>query len=216
MRILNIGGMSLIALAGLCFIYYFIKDICWSLKQKKTSTYEFFADDYHIDDDDENEDEPYVPKLSGDALQKLKSGREFSFVEQEIYPAVPRILAFMTMQERHWVDVVLSAFIGIIVDEAPSNEQDFATVLYLLENAFIPENADETWQTPTDLFIQACQDTSSSKAYNSFRKLCTNQQTVLLLCTQIIQTICVNQYGYVPTSVSDRPGMIPMKGVDEA
>lgn len=139
MRILNIAGMSLIALTHLLFLCFIVQEFCRTLRGKKhradAPVFEGF--------DAAEEDEPYIPKLSADALQKLKPGREACFVEQEIFPAVPRMLSFMTMEERGWARMALSAFIGFILEISVEQEKDFTTVLALLENAAVPEAADE-------------------------------------------------------------------------
>ncbi len=211
MRIYSIICLSLLTLTALCFLGYFLYEICCSIRRKKTKVDDFDFDDFN----EPKDDEPYIPELSGDAIQKLKPGREAWFVEQEIFPAVPRVLSFMTIVERYWAGIVLGALIGILVDRAPRDEQDFATVLEMLENAQIPEDADEDWQPSTDLFMKEYWETRSSKAYNSFRKYCTSQQTVIVLCTQIIQTICVKLYGFVPMYVSSLPHRFSMKGTVE-
>lgn len=216
MRMFLMICMSLITLTALCFLGYFLYETCCSIRRKKSKADDSDFEEIDDESDEVEDDESYVPKLSGNALQKLKSGREACFVEQEILPAVPRMLSFMTMQERHWVNVVLSAFIGVIVVAAPDYEQDFMTVLELLECAQKPEDADEDWQTATDLFmLEDCRKTKSSEAYSGFRKYCCNQQAIILLCIQIIQTICVNLYGYIPLTVSDIPRRMTMKGTDE-
>ena len=78
MRILNIAGMSLIALTHLLFLCFIVQEFCRTLRGKKhradAPVFEGFAA--------AEEDEPYIPKLSADALQKLKPGREACFVEQ--------------------------------------------------------------------------------------------------------------------------------------
>lgn len=211
MRILNIVGMSLIALSSLCLLWCLISDICLSLKCRKSSTDDFVADD----DEDEDDFEPYIPKLSGDALQKLIPGREACFVEQEIFPAVPRILSFLTPCERKWVSDVLSAFIGIVVDTAPDYEQDFYTVLEILRFTEIPEDADEFWKSPAELLMDDNSEARFFPVYDRFRKDCTEQETIYLLCTQIIQSICVKLYDDIPLSVSNLPRRITMKGVPE-
>lgn len=150
MRILNIAGMSLIALTHLLFLCFIVHEFCRTLRGKKhradAPVFEGFAA--------AEEDEPYIPKLSADALQKLKPGREACFVEQEIFPAVPRMLSFMTMEERGWARMALSAFIGFILEISVEQEKDFTTVLALLENAAIPEAADEDWKSVADLVME--------------------------------------------------------------
>ena len=69
MRILNIAGMSLIALTHLLFLCFIVQEFCRTLRGKKhradAPVFEGFAA--------AEEDEPYIPKLSADALQKLKN-----------------------------------------------------------------------------------------------------------------------------------------------
>ena len=71
MRILNIAGMSLIALTHLLFLCFIVHEFCRTLRGKKhradVPVFEGFAA--------AEEDEPYIPKLSADALQKLLPAR---------------------------------------------------------------------------------------------------------------------------------------------
>ncbi len=60
----------------------------------------------------------------------------------------------MTMEERGWARMALSAFIGFILEISVEQEKDFTTVLALLENAAIPEAADEDWKSVADLVME--------------------------------------------------------------
>lgn len=198
MKILNIFGMSLIVLSNICLLCYVFSDICSTVKRKKNKT-----DDFDFDSEDDLDDyEPYVPELSSDALQKLKPGRESYFVEHKVFPAVPRVLSFLTMDEREWVSLVLSGFIGIIVETAPEREKDFTTVLMMLKHTEIPEDADEDWKSVIDYFMEDYKESPSYRSYEHFRKYCPNRQSIYYFCSQIIKTIIVTLHGYIPESIA--------------
>lgn len=212
MRILNIAGMSLIALTHLLFLCFIVQEFCRTLRGKKhradAPVFEGF--------DAAEEDEPYIPKLSADALQKLKPGREACFVEQEIFPAVPRVLSFMTMEERGWARMALSAFIGFILEISVEQEKDFTTVLALLENAAVPEAADEGWKSVADLVMEDHKGLSCYSIFAFFREHCPDRQRIYSLCVQIVKTLCVNLYGFVPLAFTGNPLRTVVKGESEA
>ncbi len=194
MRILNIAGMSLIALTHLLFLCFIVQEFCRTLRGKKhradAPVFEGFAA--------AEEDEPYIPKLSADALQKLKPGREACFVEQEIFPAVPRML------------------IGFILEISVEQEKDFTTVLALLENAAIPEAADEDWESVADLVMEDHKGLSCYSIFAFFREHCPDRQRIYSLCIQIVKTLCVNLYGFVPLAFTGNPLRTVVKGESEA
>ena len=213
MRILNIAGMSLIALTHLLFLCFIVQEFCRTLRGKKhradAPVFEGFAA--------AEEDEPYIPKLSADALQKLLTARGLGCQNDcQIFPAVPRMLSFMTMEERGWARMALSAFIGFILEISVEQEKDFTTVLALLENAAIPEAADEDWESVADLVMEDHKGLSCYSIFAFFREHCPDRQRIYSLCIQIVKTLCVNLYGFVPLAFTGNPLRTVVKGESEA
>ena len=137
-------------------------------------------------------------------------------MEQEIFPAVPRMLSFMTMEERGWARMALSAFIGFILEISVEQEKDFTTVLALLENAAIPEAADEDWKSVADLVMEDHKGLSCYSIFAFFREHCPDRQRIYSFCIQIVKTLCVNLYGFVPLAFTGNPLRTIVKGESEA
>ena len=122
----------------------------------------------------------------------------------------------MTMEERGWARMALSAFIGFILEISVEQEKDFTTVLALLENAAIPEAADKDWKSVADLVMEDHKGLSCYSIFAFFREHCPDRQHIYSFCTQIVKTLCVNLYGFVPLAFTDNPLRTVVKGESEA
>ena len=89
-------------------------------------------------------------------------------------------------------------------------------MLALLENAAIPEAADEDWKSVADLVMEDHKGLSCYSIFAFFREHCPDRQRIYSFCIQIVKTLCVNLYGFVPLAFTDNPLRTVVKGESEA
>ncbi len=210
MKILSIVFMVIVGLSHasilLCVAYNVIDSIKLARKKKADKKNGKSTDEIEfVWDEDDDKDYRYVPELSKNALRELKPDRIGSFVLDEMLPAAPRVLAYMTMTEELYAKQFLTACIGFLLDTAPEEEHDFSVLLELLENAKAPEY-DEC--SVTERVFEDSKDQSGVtefyKNFRNFKTRCTNIPYVVHCCTEIVSIITVKLYGYIPVSVTDK------------
>ena len=91
-----------------------------------------------------------------------------------------------------------------------------AEVLALLENAAIPEAADGDRKSVADLVMEDHKGLSCYSIFAFFREHCPDRQRIYSFCIQIVKTLCVNLYGFVPLAFTGNPLRTVVKGESEA
>ena len=86
----------------------------------------------------------------------------------------------------------------------------------LLENAAIPEAADEDRKSVADLVMEDHKGLSCYSIFAFFREHCPDRQRIYSFCIQIVKTLCVNLYGFVPLAFTGNPLRTVVKGESEA
>ena len=105
---------------------YFGSDILstvWSKVRKKPAQndpLEFYEDDSAA-----------VP-LSIDSIRQLYSGDAADFVEEKLLPDAAQTIEVLTDREQTAAQLLLSALVGFLVEEAPMDERSFPIVMELL------------------------------------------------------------------------------------
>ena len=113
-------------------------------------------------------------------------------------------------------DVSIGLAFGLAVNIFVHPYANERQVLALLENAAIPEAADKDWKSVADLVMEDHKGLSCYSIFAFFREHCPDRQHIYSFCTQIVKTLCVNLYGFVPLAFTDNPLRTVVKGESEA
>ncbi len=215
MTIFHTAVMVIIALDSIYLLSMCVSDICYKIKRywrKKAGK----QDDELAFLEDGEDFEPFLPELGTDALIKLKPDRISLFVEDKMFPAAPRTLAHLTCDEKYQAQYLLTAYIGMLMDTAPDCEKDFTVLLELLENA-VPER--DGSKPVSELLIEEQKYMSGVTrfyaSYLRFQKWCKDKPLITRACLEIVRTIVVKVYGYIPADVSGLSVMDAETFVDE-
>ena len=172
---------------------YFGSDILstvWSKVRKKPAQndpLEFYEDDSAA-----------VP-LSIDSIRQLYSGDAADFVEEKLLPDAAQTIEVLTDREQTAAQLLLSALVGFLVEEAPMDERSFPIVMELL-NCMEGENEDGC-QDPVDiLFENTVRRTNRYEEYYSnyqrYRLMQVDKTRVILACRILINDLLGKLYRY--------------------
>ena len=172
---------------------YFGSDILstvWSKVRKKPAQndpLEFYEDDSAA-----------VP-LSIDSIRQLYSGDAADFVEEKLLPDAAQTIEVLTDREQTAAQLLLSALVGFLVEEAPMDERSFPIVMELL-NCMEGEKEDGC-QDPVDiLFENTVRRTNRYEEYYSnyqrYRLLQVDKTRVILVCRILINDLLGKLYRY--------------------
>lgn len=172
---------------------YFGSDILstvWSKVRKKPAQndpLEFYEDDSAA-----------VP-LSIDSIRQLYSGDAANFVEEKLLPDAAQTIEVLTDREQTAAQLLLSALVGFLVEEAPMDERSFPIVMELL-NCMEGEKEDGC-QDPVDiLFENTVRRTNRYEEYYSnyqrYRLMQVDKTRVILACRILINDLLGKLYRY--------------------
>ena len=172
---------------------YFGSDILstvWSKVRKKPAQndpLEFYEDDSAA-----------VP-LSIDSIRQLYSGDAADFVEEKLLPDAAQTIEVLTDREQTAAQLLLSALVGFLVEEAPMDERSFPIVMELL-NCMEGEKEDGC-QDPVDiLFENTVRRTNRYEEYYSnyqrYRLMQVDKPRVILACRILINDLLGKLYRY--------------------
>ena len=172
---------------------YFGSDILstvWSKVRKKPAQndpLEFYEDDSAA-----------VP-LSIDSIRQLYSGDAADFVEEKLLPDAAQTIEVLTDREQTAAQLLLSALVGFLVEEAPMDERSFPIVMELL-NCMEGEKEDGC-QDPVDiLFENTVRRTNRYEEYYSnyqrYRLMQVDKTRVILVCRILINDLLGKLYRY--------------------
>ena len=172
---------------------YFGSDILstvWSKVRKKPAQndpLEFYEDDSAA-----------VP-LSIDSIRQLYSGDAADFVEEKLLPVAAQTIEVLTDREQTAAQLLLSALVGFLVEEAPMDERSFPIVMELL-NCMEGEKEDGC-QDPVDiLFENTVRRTNRYEEYYSnyqrYRLMQVDKTRVILACRILINDLLGKLYRY--------------------
>ena len=172
---------------------YFGSDILstvWSKVRKKPAQndpLEFYEDDSAA-----------VP-LSIDSIRQLYSGDAADFVEEKLLPDAAQTIEVLTDREQTAAQLLLSALVGFLVEEAPMDERSFPIVMELL-NCMEGEKEDGC-QDPVDiLFEETVRRTRRHEEYYSnyqrYRLMQVDKTRVILACRILINDLLGKLYRY--------------------
>ena len=172
---------------------YFGSDILstvWSKVRKKPAQndpLEFYEDDSAA-----------VP-LSIDSIRQLYSGDAADFVEEKLLPDAAQTIEVLTDREQTAAQLLLSALVGFLVEEAPMDERSFPIVMELL-NCMEGEKEDGC-QDPVDiLFENTVRRTNRYEEYYSnyqrYRLMQVDKTRVILACRILINDLLGKLYRY--------------------
>ena len=172
---------------------YFGSDILstvWSKVRKKPAQndpLEFYEDDSAA-----------VP-LSIDSIRQLYSGDAADFVEEKLLPDAAQTIEVLTDREQTAAQLLLSALVGFLVEEAPMDERSFPIVMELL-NCMEGEKEDGC-QDPVDiLFENTVRRTNRYEEYYSnyqrYRLMQVDKTRVILACRILINDLLGKPYRY--------------------
>ena len=172
---------------------YFGSDILstvWSKVRKKPAQndpLEFYEDDSAA-----------VP-LSIDSIRQLYSGDAADFVEEKLLPDAAQTIEVLTDREQTAAQLLLSALVGFLVEEAPMDERSFPIVMELL-NCMEGEKEDGC-QDPVDiLFENTVRRTNRYEEYYSnyqrYRLMQVDKTRVILACRTLINDLLGKLYRY--------------------
>ena len=192
--IVLITFIKMIAVFDLLVIaVYFGSDILstvWSKVRKKPAQndpLEFYEDDSAA-----------VP-LSIDSIRQLYSGDAADFVEEKLLPDAAQTIEVLTDREQTAAQLLLSALVGFLVEEAPMDERSFPIVMELL-NCMEGEKEDGC-QDPVDiLFENTVRRTNRYEEYYSnyqrYRLMQVDKTRVILACRILINDLLGKLYRY--------------------
>ena len=172
---------------------YFGSDILstvWSKVRKKPAQndpLEFYEDDSAA-----------VP-LSIDSIRQLYSGDAADFVEEKLLPDAAQTIEVLTDREQTAAQLLLSALVGFLVEEAPMDERSFPIVMELL-NCMEGEKEDGC-QDPVDiLFENTVRRTNRYEEYYSnyqrYRLMQVDKTRVIPACRILINDLLGKLYRY--------------------
>ena len=172
---------------------YFGSDILstvWSKVRKKPAQndpLEFYEDDSAA-----------VP-LSIDSIRQLYSGDAADFVEEKLLPDAAQTIEVLTDREQTAAQLLLSALVGFLVEEAPMDERSFPIVMELL-NCMEGEKEDGC-QDPVDiLFENTVRRTNRYEEYYSnyqrYQLMQVDKTRVILACRILINDLLGKLYRY--------------------
>ena len=172
---------------------YFGSDILstvWSKVRKKPAQndpLEFYEDDSAA-----------VP-LSIDSIRQLYSGDAADFVEEKLLPDAAQTIEVLTDREQTAAQLLLSALVGFLVEEAPMDERSFPIVMELL-NCMEGEKEDG-YQDPVDILVEnTVRRTNRYEEYYSnyqrYRLMQVDKTRVILACRILINDLLGKLYRY--------------------
>ena len=172
---------------------YFGSDILstvWSKVRKKPAQndpLEFYEDDSAA-----------VPP-SIDSIRQLYSGDAADFVEEKLLPDAAQTIEVLTDREQTAAQLLLSALVGFLVEEAPMDERSFPIVMELL-NCMEGEKEDGC-QDPVDiLFENTVRRTNRYEEYYSnyqrYQLMQVDKTRVILACRILINDLLGKLYRY--------------------
>lgn len=172
---------------------YFGSDILstvWSKVRKKPAQndpLEFYEDDSAA-----------VP-LSIDSIRQLYSGDAADFVEEKLLPDAAQTIEVLTDREQTAAQLLLSALVGFLVEEAPMDERSFPIVMELL-NCMEGEKEDGCQDTVDILFENTVRRTNRYEEYYSnyqrYRLMQVDKTRVILACRILINDLLGKLYRY--------------------
>ncbi len=155
---------------------------------------------------DEADSELYIPELNPDALWHLNPYFIDDFVREKMLPEATRTLSHMTMQERYTATLLLTSYIGFLIETAPDEERDFCVLLELLENSVASDDVESP--SVTEKVIEDAkrfeEETNFYQTYRHFKTVCKDPAFIIHCCTEIVSVIVVKLYGYIPVKVSEK------------
>ena len=172
---------------------YFGSDILstvWSKVRKKPAQndpLEFYEDDSAA-----------VP-LSIDSIRQLYSGDAADFVEEKLLPDAAQTIEVLTDREQTAAQLLLSALVGFLVEEAPLDERSFPIVMELLH--CMEGQKEDGCQDPVDiLFENTVRRTNRYEEYYSnyqrYRLMQVDKTRVILACRILINDLLGKLYRY--------------------
>ena len=172
---------------------YFGSDILstvWSKVRKKPAQndpLEFYEDDSAA-----------VP-LSIDSIRQLYSGDAADFVEEKLLPDAAQTIEVLTDREQTAAQLLLSALVGFLVEEAPMDERSFPIVMELLN--CMEGKKEDGCQDPVDiLFENTVRRTNRYEEYYSnyqrYRLMQVDKTRVILACRILINDLLGKLYRY--------------------
>ena len=172
---------------------YFGSDILstvWSKVRKKPAQndpLEFYEDDSAA-----------VP-LSIDSIRQLYSGDAADFVEEKLLPDAAQTIEVLTDREQTAAQLLLSALVGFLVEEAPMDERSFPIVMELLN--YMEGEKEDGCQDPVDiLFENTVRRTNRYEEYYSnyqrYRLMQVDKTRVILACRILINDLLGKLYRY--------------------
>ena len=172
---------------------YFGSDILstvWSKVRKKPAQndpLEFYEDDSAA-----------VP-LSIDSIRQLYSGDAADFVEEKLLPDAAQTIEVLTDREQTAAQLLLSALVGFLVEEAPMDERSFPIVMELL-NCMEGEKEDGCQDPVYILFENTVRRTNRYEEYYSnyqrYRLMQVDKTRVILACRILINDLLGKLYRY--------------------
>ena len=172
---------------------YFGSDILstvWSKVRKKPAQndpLEFYEDDSAA-----------VP-LSIDSIRQLYSGDAADFVEEKLLPDAAQTIEVLTDREQTAAQLLLSALVGFLVEEAPMDERSFPIVMELL-NCMEGEKEDGCKDPVDILFENTVRRTNRYEEYYSnyqrYRLMQVDKTRVILACRILINDLLGKLYRY--------------------
>lgn len=172
---------------------YFGSDILstvWSKVRKKPAQndpLEFYEDDSAA-----------VP-LSIDSIRQLYSSDAADFVEEKLLPDAAQTIEVLTDREQTAAQLLLSALVGFLVEEAPMDERSFPIVMELLN--CMEGKKEDGCQDPVDiLFENTVRRTNRYEEYYSnyqrYRLMQVDKTRVILACRILINDLLGKLYRY--------------------
>lgn len=145
------------------------------------------------------EDDSAAVPLSIDSIRQLYSGDAADFVEEKLLPDAAQTIEVLTDREQTAAQLLLSALVGFLVEEAPMDERSFPIVMELL-NCMEGEKEDGC-QDPVDiLFENTVRRTNRYEEYYSnyqrYRLIQVDKTRVILACRILINDLLGKLYRY--------------------
>ena len=145
------------------------------------------------------EDDSAAVPLSIDSIRQLYSGDAADFVEEKLLPDAAQTIEVLTDREQTAAQLLLSALVGFLVEEAPMDERSFPIVMELL-NCMEGEKEDGC-QDPVDiLFENTVRRTNRYEEYYSnyqrYRLMQVDKTRVILACRILINDLLGKLYRY--------------------
>ena len=137
--------------------------------------------------------------LSIDSIRQLYSGDAADFVEEKLLPDAAQTIEVLTDREQTAAQLLLSALVGFLVEEAPMDERSFPIVMELLN--CMEGKKEDGCQDPVDiLFENTVRRTNRYEEYYSnyqrYRLMQVDKTRVILACRILINDLLGKLYRY--------------------